>query len=299
MRKYSIKILSIVFILLFLSTSLLERDAVSQDQKNFLWKVQSKTNTVYILGSIHFMKKELYPLNKKIGDAFDKSDILSVEANINDVSKIDVQKLLETAFYTGNDTLENHVTKETYELIKKEFEGFGIPQWILNKQKPWILALTLTSLELIKSGFDPNYGVDAYFLSKASGKKKIKELESIDYQIKLLSGFSDSEQEAFLLYTLKDLDSLEKEVGTLIQAWTTGDTKSMESLITKSITEDRRLASVYEKLLYERNNNIVSKIEDYFNTKETHFIIVGAGHLVGERGIIEILRKKGYLVEQL
>ena len=96
MRKYSTRFLSVVFILFFLCISVSFRDA-SAEKKNFLWKVRSDTGTVYILGSIHFMKKEIYPLDKKIEDAFDKSDVLSVEANVNDISQIDLQKLMETS----------------------------------------------------------------------------------------------------------------------------------------------------------------------------------------------------------
>jgi uncharacterized protein YbaP (TraB family) len=273
--------------------------AYAQNQKNFLWKVQSKTNTVYILGSIHFMKKDIYPLHKNIEEAFDSSGTLVVEADVNDVSKVDTQKLMETAFYPGEDTLEKHLSRETFEMVKKEFEQNGFPIWIVNKQKPWFLALSLTALELVKAGFDPDNGIDMHFLSKASGKKKIRELESVDYQIKLLSGFSDEEQEAFLLYTLKDLKVLNTEVEALVKAWTIGDTKSMEALIEKSIHEDKRISSILEKLLYERNKNMISKIEGFLTLKEPHFIIIGAGHLVGERGIIELLRKKGYIVTQL
>ena len=298
MRKKVTRLLIIFFILSLLDLSAYARHAISQSQKSFLWRVQSKTGTVYVLGSIHYLKKEIYPLNKKIEDAFDKSDVLVVEANINDISKIDIQKFMETAFYTDNESLEKHVSRETYELTKKEFESLGIPLLIVNKHKPWFLALTLTSVELIKLGFDPNYGIDNYFLSKASGKKKIEELESIDYQINLFSNFSDNEQELFLLYTLKDLNMLRQEVDNLTQAWIFGDTKSTESIITKKL-EDKRISSIFEKLIYERNRNMALKIEDFLRKKETHFVIVGAGHLVGNKGVIEMLRGKGYLVEQL
>jgi uncharacterized protein len=283
-----------IFCVLFIFFS----SAYAQNHKNFLWTVQSKTNTVYILGSIHFMKKEIYPLDKKIEDAFDKSDVLSVEANVNDISRIDLQKLMETSLYSGDDNIEKHVSGETYRFVKKEIERNGIPAWIADKQRPWILALTLTSLELLKLGFNPEYGIDMHFLSKASGKKKIKELESVNYQINLLSGFSDKEQEAFLLYTLKDLNLIEKEVDTALRAWTTGDAKGMESIM-GSLQEDRGMSSMYEKLIYERNRNMAAKIEEYLKTKETYFVVVGAGHIVGEKGIIEILRRKGYHVAQL
>ena len=296
MRNKNSKLLAIFFILILLGTSALAQVTLSASQKSFLWKIQSKTNTVYVLGSLHFSKKEIYPLSEKIEKAFGQSEILVVEADINDIKKVDIQKLMERAFYPANDTLEKHVSPEIYERVVKETGGLGIPVELLNKQKPWFLAITLVALESLKLGFDPNLGIDKYFLSKAEGGKRILELESLDYQLNLLSGFSDKDQELFLLYTLKDLKILEQELGKLTQAWTSGDTKAMESILTRSVSEDRRLSFILEKLIYERNRKMVSKIEDYLKEKETYFVIVGAGHLVGDRGIIEILKGKGYLV---
>ncbi|MFZ5905896.1 MAG: TraB/GumN family protein [Nitrospirota bacterium] len=273
----------------------------SQDQKNFLWKVESETTTVYILGSLHFMKKEAYPLNRRIEDAFDSSDVVVVEANINDIARIDLQKLIDAAFYTGGDTLEKHVSPETFALVKKQYETLGIPLWVFARQKPWFLALTITSFKLAKLGFDPNYGIEMYFTSKASGKKMIEELESFDYQINLLSGFSDREQELFLRETLKDVQAYEAEAAadTLLRAWQTGDTELLESMVMKNTSGNGVLTSVYEKLMYQRNRNMRAKIEMYLKKNDTCFVIIGAGHLVGDRGIIESLKRKGYIIEQL
>jgi uncharacterized protein YbaP (TraB family) len=281
------------------SLSVFVCDAASHNQKKFLWKIQSNTNTVYLLGSVHCMKKEMYPLHTQIEDAFQLADILVVEADINDMSRIDLQKMLGSSFYFEGDSLEKHISPETFERVKKEFDEFGMPSLLITRQKPWFLALTLTSLKLAQLGFDPAYGIDVHFLNAASGKKKIGELESIDYQIDLLSGFSDSEQEAFLLYALNDMNSLEKNTDALMTAWKTGDTRGMELIIGGNIHKDRTAADIYDKLLYTRNKNMVSKITEYLQTRETYFVIVGAGHLVGERGIVELLRKRGYLVEQL
>jgi uncharacterized protein YbaP (TraB family) len=245
------------------------------------------------------LKKEVYPLNMGIEDAFDRSNILVVEANINDINKIDLQKFMENVFYQGNDSLEKHVSPETYELVKAEFKGLGIPPELINKQKPWFLALTLTSLELLKLGFDPNYGIDRHFLSKADGTKKTLELESLDFQLNLFSTFSDREQELFLLYTTKNLSVLEQESDGLVSTWQSGDLNGMESIISKGLLEDSDISSLYEKLLYERNRNMTSKIEEFLSTGETYFVVVGAGHLVGKKGILEILKSKGYPVEQL
>ena len=299
MKNGKSKLLSLGLLLALLGSSALPQETLSASQKSFLWRIQSKANTVYILGSLHYSKKEIYPLHENIEKAFGESEVLVVEADVNDVKKLDIQKLSERALYPGNDTLEKHVSPETYERLVKETEGLGIPAELLVKQKPWFLAMTLVALESLKSGFDPNLGIDKYFLSKAEGRKKILELESLDYQLDLLSGFSDEDQELLLLYTLKDLRILDQELEQLTRAWTSGDTRSMESIVTRSVSEDKRLSPIFEKIIYERNTKMASRIEDFLRTGATTFVIVGAGHLVGDRGIVGILKRKGYLVEQL
>jgi uncharacterized protein YbaP (TraB family) len=299
MKNKTSKVLLIFSVLILVSFAASSPDVFSQSQKNFLWRVGSGTNTVYVLGSLHFFRKEIYPLNKGIETAFDRADILVVEANVNDITKLDIQKLMESAFYLDDETLEKHVSAEAYKLIQKETGRLGLRLEFINRQKPWFLALVLESLELLKLGFDPHYGIDKYFLSKAAGKKNILELESLDYQIDLLSKFSDREQESFLLYTVKDLRILRQEMDKLTQAWITGDAQGLESIMTRGVVEDRRMSSVYEKLVVERNRNMASKIEEFLRNKETYFVVVGAAHLVGNQGIIEILKGRGYLVEQL
>jgi len=289
-------ILSLIAIFLF---SLLVQDSPAQPQKSFLWKVQSKTNTVYVLGSIHYLRQEMYPLDERIEKAFDQSNILGVEANVDDVGKMDVQKLVEKALYSGEETLEKHLSPEAYEIVKKHLSELGASLEAANKYRPWFLALTLASIEIAKLGFDPNFGIDRYFLSKATDKRKIVELESLDYQINLFSNLSEKNQELFLLYTLKDIKVLEQELDRLIKAWSSGDEKTVESIVTRSVKQDKRLLPVYEKLIIERNKKMVSKIEEYLKEKETFFVIVGAGHLVGNQGIIELLKGKGFLIEQL
>ncbi len=299
MKNRKSKLLPLGLLLALLGSSALPQETLSASQKSFLWRIQSKANTVYVLGSLHYSKKEIYPLHENIEKAFGESEVLVVEADVNDVKKLDIQKLAERALYPGTDTLEKHVSPEAYERLVKETEGLGIPTELLVKQKPWFLAMTLAALESLKSGFDPNLGIDKYFLSKAEGRKKILELESLDYQLDLLSSFSDKDQELLLLYTLKDLRILDQELEQLTRAWTSGDTRSMESIVTRSVSEDKRLSPIFEKIIYDRNTKMASRIEDFLRTGATYFVIVGAGHLVGDRGIVEILKRKGYLVEQL
>jgi uncharacterized protein YbaP (TraB family) len=292
--------LIITFTLLALAGSLASSEsAFSYPQKSFLWKVQSSHSTVYLLGSIHFLKKDVYPLNQTIENAYESSDRLVVEANINDLGKLDLKRLADKAFYKDGDDLEKHVSPETYRLIQKESKSLDMPIDLIRMQRPWFLALSFEATELMRLGYDPQYGVDYHFLAKAQGKKEILELESLDEQLSLLSDYSDKEQEQFLLYTLNSLSSMGRQVEDMVRAWTTGDAQSLESIIADAAPPDASLAPVLEKLFDERNLKMTSKIEGYLNSKGTYFVIVGAGHLVGKRGIIELIKSKGYVVEQL
>lgn len=268
-------------------------------QKTFLWKVQSETSTVYILGSVHVLKKDFYPLPAEIEDAFRKADTLAVEANID---KVDIGKtvsIIQDSFYPGDDTIEKHISGDTYNLAKKRLKELGMPIELFLKNKPWFLAMTLTTLELSKLGFDPEYGIDKHFLDKAAGKKKILELESVQYQADLFNSFTDDEQEVFLIYTMKEMDQLKQEMDALTGAWKTGDAEAMDSIVSAQLRAEPRLSNIYEKILYERNRKLTSKIEDYLKSGEKCFVIVGAGHLTGKNGIIELLKTDGYSVEQM
>ena len=299
MKRKASSLSLIVSILFLIVTFICTTYTFSYAQKSFLWRVQSKRSTVYILGSIHLLKKDIYPLSRTIENAFEKSDYLAVEADINEIGRLNIQKLMESAFYSGNDTLEKHVSRSTFDTIKEQTESLGLPVEFVYNQKPWFLGLTLSSLELMKSGYDPNYGMDKYFLSKAAGTKKILELESLDYQIDLLSSLNDDEQELFLLYTLKDLKILTQKVDKLVEAWQSGAAESMEKTVTKSFTEDRRFSGIYDKLIHKRNRNMALKIEGFLKTNGTCFVVVGAAHLLGDRGIVQLLKGRGYSVEQL
>jgi uncharacterized protein YbaP (TraB family) len=95
------------------------------------------------------------------------------------------------------------------------------------------------------------------------------------------------------------LSSMAGEAESMVRAWTSGDAQALESIIADAVQPDTSLAPVLEKLLDKRNVKMTSKIEGYLNSNGTYFVIVGAGHLVDKSGIVELLRGKGYVVEQL
>ncbi len=272
---------------------------VSAQDRHFLWRVQSNDGSGFILGSIHMLKEEHYPLSRIIENAFEQSDTLVVEANVNEADQALIQKIRADAFYPPGDSLENHVAPETLALAQKKADEIGLDFQFIKRQKPWFLALTLPSMALTKAGYDPQCGIDMYFLSRARGKKKIIELESLDFQMKLLSGFNASQQELLLIYTLEDLTIASAEADRLVEAWQTGDTREMEDLTVRSFKGDPRLEAVFRSLILERNRAMADRIERILRTADNCLFVVGAAHLVGKEGILNILKTRGWKIDQL
>ena len=263
-----------------------------------MWKVDSPKATAYILGTVHMMKEEMYPLDSRIENAFKRSDAYALEFNIDDVSKIQMDTMFSDISYEGDDDIQKHISKETYDTLQKKFAEYGFPIEYMTKFRPWFLAVTVETLEYQKLGLDPRYGLDKYFLKKAEGSKPVIELESFDSQMELFRTMSEKDQELFLVYTLNDVEGDRKNIDVLMAAWSAGDSKIMEKMMFDHLKEDRQLSRIYEKLFYERNRNMTDKIIKMLAQKGTYFVAVGAGHLVGKQGIIELLSHKGYAVRQ-
>lgn len=268
--------------------------------KSFLWKVQGKTGTVYLFGSVHLARNDSYPLPRQVEESFATAGTLALEADPAKAQDTETQqRMLLAALYQGSDTLRQHLSKETYELAAREMARIGIPIEQFAKTKPWFLAMTIELLELQQLGYSPEYGLDIHFAGEARGKKKIVELESFDGQINILNGFSDHDQELFLLYTLKDLATVRDGMDELMRAWRTGDTKGMERIVFQTLADYPESRPIYEKLFYQRNREMTGKIEQLLQTGESSFVVVGAAHLVGAEGIVELLKRKGYRVKQM
>jgi hypothetical protein len=206
--------------------------------------------------------------------------------------------VLEKAVYPEGDSLERHLSRQAYERIDQLCAPLGLDLSFLGQFKPWFVAMQATIMSYLQLGYDPTSGIDLYFLNKAS-EKRIEELESIEFQVTMLDSMSDKNQEYFLLSSLKSLDSQEQEMNAYIQSWLAGDVGALEDALFQKLREQPELEGMYETILFDRNNGMVSKIEGYLNSPGIYFVVVGAGHLVGEKGILKLLQEKGYSVSQI
>jgi uncharacterized protein len=266
--------------------------------KSFLWKVQSKQNTIYLLGSIHALRPENYPLKPAIEQAYERSKRLVLEIDLGSAAPDKVQALiLQKGVYLDGRTLRQSVSEKTFSLLQKQAEEFGLPIQAVERFKPWYAAITLLSLKLNKLGFNQRQGVDWYFFSRAKkDHKEVAGLETLEYQFGLFDEMSIADQEEMLLQTLKEMDLLERELDKLVRGWVGGDVNALDTLLLESFREHPK---VEQSLLIERNRQWLPKVEGYLARGEPCLVVVGAAHLIGSGGLVEILKARGYTVEQM
>ena len=267
--------------------------------RSFLWELDNNGEKSYILGSIHMLKKDVYPLKKELEEAFSNCDILAVEADISTEKMGEILKVtMDMAGYRDGSGLKDHISPETYALAEKKMDELGMSIDYFGNFKPWFLAMTVTSMEIVRLGFDPNIGVDKYFINKAEGKT-ILELEGIPFQLGIFEALSDRENDLFLLSSLKEADSLRDNVDSMVSAWRDGDTETIEKILKKNRDEQPELSGLFDVIIDQRNVSMTGKIEEWIRKGGTYYIIAGAAHLVGENGIISLLKKKGFMLRQI
>ena len=198
----------------------------------FLWKVSSKMNTVYLLGSMHVAKKDLFPLAKEIEDAFAGSKTLVVEVDTEAIDQAKMQKLvLQQGLYPAGETLSKNLPKKTMDALEKYCAKRGIKVETLEPFRPWMAYLLVTVGEL-KAMEMSEEGIDKHFLKQAKTRKKpIVELETAEAQLQLFSELTPDLQEKLLAKTLADIGELKTQMEEIVTAWKAGDAKTMEDIM--------------------------------------------------------------------
>ena len=267
-------------------------------QKHFLWKVEAPTGqAAYLVGSIHVLTADAYPLPAAIDKVFAESKTLVEEVNLDEMSDPTMMMAaLSKAMLTDGRTLDQLIAPETYAEVKKRAEAYGMPMAALQRMKPWLVAVTLMAPTLQAAGFKPELGIDRHYFDRAKKNNMKREgLETLAYQLDRFDQMSPKVQEELLKATIEDLDTQVSGVKDMVRAWTSGDVATVEKLTLTAFQESPEL---YQRLLLERNQNWVSHVEKCVTENAGCFIVVGAAHLVGKDGLPALLAKKGYKVTQ-
>ncbi len=272
------------------------RSAEAQE-KSLLWKVSNAENSIFLLGSIHYLRQDNYPLNQTILDAFAGSKKLVLEVDLNNAAGAAAQKIaLDKAVYRDGTSLPQNVSEETYRLATQRAAELGLDMRILNPMKPWFVALTMLAINLQRMGFEPKFGVDRYLAARAKDAgKPTSGLETLEFQLGLFDQLSKAEQELMLRETVGELDRLDKNIDDIVQAWLKGDGDRMAELLLAGMIEYPELQ---QKIIVGRNRSWLAELEKLLEQESGAMVVVGAAHLVGKEGVVAMLQARGYTVEQ-
>lgn len=261
-----------------------------------LWSLKGKTNTVYLLGSVHFLKPS-ERLPGAMDDAYQDAEKLVMEIDMDDLDPLAMQQLtLELGLLPENRTLESELGAADWQKISAQAREIGVDPALLNRFQPWLAAMTLVQLQLMKLGLDPNSGVEQQLTARANGDgKEITGLETLQQQLGMLAGLSPRQQREFLLYSVEDTQRASQEIDTLISAWRTGDTQSLARLLAE---EFDKYPDLYRPLTVDRNRKWIANIEDLLDDRDDYLVVVGTLHLVGKDSVIELLERNGHKVTQ-
>ena len=272
--------------------------ALAQD---FLWEASSFTNKVYLYGTVHAGRKDWYPLPEAVEAAFADSAVLVVEADITNLAAM--RKSTDALVYKGDDTLKQHVPPEQYARLLKLLPRYGFAEREFEHAKPFMAVSLLVFAEWARSGFHPGMGVDSYLLRKAQAEAKpIVEIEGVEAQIRLMDSLTEKQVQDLFKGTL---DALEEDLTTeqikgLVASWQHGDPGQLLEIARRYNEKIAGAAEFEEKFIWQRHDEMLRKIEAWLAERRTpYFIAVGALHLAGPRGLVEQLRKRGYVVKQL
>ena len=266
------------------------------DTPSALWSLKGKQNTIYLMGSVHFLSPS-EKLPAAMEAAYEDAEALYMEIDMDDLDPMAAQKAaLDLGVLPPGKTLEGELGADTYAKVAEKARELGIEPVMLDRFQPWFAALTLVQLHLIKMGLDPNSGVEQRLTTRAtSDGKPIQGLETLEEQLGTLASLPPRQQKEFLMYSVEDSEKATQEIDRMLEAWRTGDVAALDKLLAEGM---EKYPDVYRPLTVDRNKKWIASIEDLLDDEDDYLVVVGALHLVGKDSVIELLERKGHRITQ-
>lgn len=277
-----------------------EANAYKPLTNSLLWKIDGNglTSPSYLYGTIHLIDADSYYLPKGTLAAIDNTKKMVFEIDMNEMSDMGAMMgLMNKAFMNDNMTLKDLISEEDYKLVDAHFSELGLPLMMLERMKPMFLTV-FASGDMdptgLQSGSMKSYEMEFMEIAKSSDKP-IAGLETIEFQMSVFDSIPYTAQAEMLVETIKSGDTESSEFDQMIQMYKDQKINDMVSMISD---EDEQLSDYEDILLNKRNEAWISGMKTMMNEMPV-FFAVGAGHLAGQRGVINLLRKEGYKLTPL
>ncbi|WP_203290913.1 TraB/GumN family protein [Maricaulis parjimensis] len=261
-----------------------------------LWHVGDADSDIYIFGTFHILPADLDWQSDTVMQAFEASDVLMLEADVHSPEAQQVMQGLipQLAFNPPGVTLSSMLDEEGRALLNEIAPQLGAAPAMLEPMRPWFAQVVLAVGQMQQMGFDPNAGVEMRLLQARPGDMTMDYFETAEEQLGFLAGLSDEIQAAGLVESLREMERLPEQLDEMVLAWAEGDMEAINTLLLEQMQGEA--PDVYDAIIVQRNHAWIPQILERLEGEGAYFIAVGAGHLPGDEGVIELLREHGLSV---
>ena len=275
--------------------------ACAEPPRPLLWKISDGDNAIYLLGSFHLLKPTDYPLAASTDTAFNDAEQVVFElspAEMDDPAG--AGRMAQAAMRTDGTTLQQSLPPESWQKLAAFAARRGLPLQNFEPMEAWFVSLIVSLSEMQALGLNPEFGLDKHFADRA-GKagKPTRGLETFDQQIALFDGMSADEQRQALEDTLQEAAEMKAEIERMHALWRAGDAEALFAATGAELKAE--YPALYNRLNRDRNRAWLPHLRAMLDEEadDETLVVVGAMHLLGEDGVVALLRAKGYTVERM
>lgn len=263
-----------------------------------MWLAEGAQNRVYLLGSVHLLRESDHPLPAVIDAAYEDAESIVMEIDMDDIDPFAMQGLVtELGLLPDDESLSDIMGNEMYAQAYEAAEELDIPLDMLARSEPWLAAITVEEMLLMRLGFNPMLGVEMHLTSRAiRDGKPVEGFETIEEQLRFMDELSIAAQNEMLLQTLRESADLQSIMDDVINAWRRGDTTFLEETLLADMQQYEELNRI---LVVDRNHRWMKTIRELLTLDDDYLIVVGALHMVGEDGVPNLLKASGVAIQQM
>jgi len=291
-RPRAVVVLLALGCLLGLSSAVRPAVSANASPAGLVWQIDGPKGRIYLAGSMHLLRRDRPTLPPAIDAAYREAESLVMEIDADAVDEQQMAALmLRTSSFTDGRSLPLVAGEDRWKIVRGLLAKAQVPEAFAASLEPWGVTILLTTLEYARLGFDPELGVEKQLQQRAArDHKEIDGLERAKFQLSLLDSLPLTEQLQLLDLTLAELDDMPSMVDDLYAAWRSGDIRRLDELLLEGYRETPKL---YDDLVDRRNRYWVPQVKALLERDEDTLVVVGALHLVGERGLIALLEREG------
>jgi len=258
-----------------------------------LWEVSDEDTTIYLFGTVHALPEDTQWFDGRVERAFTASDELVTEIDLSDAAASG-QSLAAAGMLPGGQNLRELMSAEDKIRYEEALVTLGLQVEALDRMEPWLAAMTLSLLPLLRDGYQSENGVEMALGGRADSKKR-GGLETIEEQVALFDALPIEAQLAFLDQTVEQVPQASTTLGAMVAEWLEGDADQLATLLNAELTDP----ALYDRLLTQRNARWAEWLQQRLAIPGTVFVAVGAGHLAGRGSVQEQLRERGLEVRRI